>query len=120
MKIIFSKTKENALLAQLVEHLTLNQGVQGSNPWRRTKNTVFADKAIAAGTVFFMFYGKVKNKGVWEIERNEVFTPLRRKFHKGVKVFYAADSTWRTQGQAGKYLHAEGKTAAQDADKLSL
>ena len=25
-------TKENALLAQLVEHLTLNQGVQGSNP----------------------------------------------------------------------------------------
>ena len=34
-----------------------------------------------------MFYGKVKNKGVWEIERNEVFTPLRRKFHKGVKYF---------------------------------
>ena len=29
--------KENAPLAQLVEHLTLNQGVQGSNPWRRTK-----------------------------------------------------------------------------------
>ena len=25
-----------ARLAQLVEHLTLNQGVQGSNPWRRT------------------------------------------------------------------------------------
>ena len=25
-------TKENALLAQLVEHLTLNQGVHGSNP----------------------------------------------------------------------------------------
>ena len=42
-----------ALLAQLVEHLTLNQGVQGSNPWRRTESTVFADKAIAAGTVFF-------------------------------------------------------------------
>ena len=67
------RTKEYAPLAQLVEHLTLNQGVQGSNPWRRTKNTVFADKAIAAGTVFFMFYGKVKNKGVWEIDRNEVF-----------------------------------------------
>lgn len=115
-----TQKQKNARLAQLVEHLTLNQGVQGSNPWRRTKNTVFADKAIAAGTVFFMFYGKVKNKGVWEIERNEVFTPLRRKFHKGVKVFYAADSAWRTQGQAGKYLHAEGKTAAQDADKLSL
>ena len=29
----------NALLAQLVEHLTLNQGVQGSSPWRRTKGS---------------------------------------------------------------------------------
>ena len=27
----------HALVAQLVEHLTLNQGVQGSNPCRRTK-----------------------------------------------------------------------------------
>ena len=26
---------QNALLAQLVEHLTLNQVVQGSRPWRR-------------------------------------------------------------------------------------
>ena len=109
----FNNTKITTLIP-------LNQGVQGSNPWRRTESTVFADKAIAAGTVFFMFYGKVKNKGVWEIERNEVFTPLRRKFHKGVKVFYAADSAWRTQGQAGKYLHAGEKTAVQDADKLSL
>ena len=32
--------KENAPLAQLVEHLTLNQGVQGSNPWRRTKRSL--------------------------------------------------------------------------------
>ncbi|URW86807.1 hypothetical protein M5E86_04120 [Blautia wexlerae] len=30
----------------------------------------------------------MRNKGVWEIEKNEIFTPLRRKFHKGVKVFY--------------------------------
>ena len=29
----------NALLAQLVEHLTLNQGVQGSSPWRRTERS---------------------------------------------------------------------------------
>ncbi len=28
------KNKTYAPLAQLVEHLTLNQGVQGSNPWR--------------------------------------------------------------------------------------
>ena len=27
-----------APLAQLVEHLTLNQGVQGSSPWRSTRN----------------------------------------------------------------------------------
>ena len=31
------KQENNALVAQLVEHLTLNQGVQGSNPCRRTK-----------------------------------------------------------------------------------
>ena len=30
-----TKTKQ-APLAHLVEHLTLNQGVQGSSPWRRT------------------------------------------------------------------------------------
>ncbi len=29
-------TQAHAPLAQLAEHLTLNQGVQGSNPWRRT------------------------------------------------------------------------------------
>ena len=28
--------EEYALVAQLVEHLTLNQGVQGSTPCRRT------------------------------------------------------------------------------------
>ncbi len=27
-------TSQDAPLAQLVEHLTLNQGVQGSSPWR--------------------------------------------------------------------------------------
>ena len=26
----------NGPLAQLVEHMTLNQGVQGSSPWRST------------------------------------------------------------------------------------
>ena len=31
-----SDKQKEAPLAQLVEHLTLNQGVQGSNPWRRT------------------------------------------------------------------------------------
>ena len=32
-----AKLKGDALVAQLVEHLTLNQGVQGSSPCRRTK-----------------------------------------------------------------------------------
>ena len=31
----------NAPLAQLVEHLTLNQGVQGSSPWRCTQEDCF-------------------------------------------------------------------------------
>ena len=33
--------KENAPLAQLVEHLTLNQGVQGSSPWRCSRENRF-------------------------------------------------------------------------------
>ena len=32
----------HALVAQLVEHLTLNQGVQGSSPCRRTNHDVMA------------------------------------------------------------------------------
>ena len=32
----FCRRKRYAPLAQLAEHLTLNQGVQGSNPWWRT------------------------------------------------------------------------------------
>lgn len=32
--------KDDALVAQLVEHLTLNQRVQGSNPCWRTKGTL--------------------------------------------------------------------------------
>ena len=48
--------KENAPLAQLVEHLTLNQGVQGSSPWRctlRRERIVFGDIG-ALGTVLFL------------------------------------------------------------------
>ena len=32
-----STNAKNGPLAQLVEHLTLNQGVQGSSPWRSTR-----------------------------------------------------------------------------------
>ena len=34
------QNQKDALVAQLVEHLTLNQGVQGSTPCRRTKEEV--------------------------------------------------------------------------------
>ena len=37
----------------MVEHLTLNQGVQGSNPWRSIVSTIFED-AGALGMVLFL------------------------------------------------------------------
>ena len=46
------KTIENALLAQLVEHLTLNQGVQGSSPWRRIAEHCFWDVEPGGGVLF--------------------------------------------------------------------
>ena len=47
-----TQTIEDARLAQLVEHLTLNQGVQGSNPWRRTQGALFLG-CMGPGAVFF-------------------------------------------------------------------
>ena len=44
----------NALLAQLVEHLTLNQGVEGSNPSSRTKALFLVD-IVAGDGVFLLF-----------------------------------------------------------------
>ena len=44
--------KKEAPLAQLVEHLTLNQGVQGSNPWRRMI------RSIRVNRVLFLCYRK--------------------------------------------------------------
>ena len=46
------KTKEHASLAQLVEHLTLNQGVQGSSTWRCTWKHWFW--SMTPGLVFFL------------------------------------------------------------------
>ena len=39
-KVVFLQPQNDASVAQLVEHLTLNQGVQGSTPCRRTKATI--------------------------------------------------------------------------------
>ena len=38
--------KKEAPLAQLVEHLTLNQGVQGSNPWRRMIRSIRVNRVL--------------------------------------------------------------------------
>ena len=46
-----AKPKKHALVAQLVEHLTLNQGVQGSNPCRRTR--VSEESSMETETVPF-------------------------------------------------------------------
>ena len=45
-----------ARLAQLVEHLTLNQGVQGSNPWSRIE-VLGLRKAADSGLYFFYLKG---------------------------------------------------------------
>ncbi len=42
-----------APLAQLVEHLTLNQGVQGSSPWRCTESTIFEAERFGDGVFYF-------------------------------------------------------------------
>ena len=52
---------QDALLAQLVEHLTLNQGVQGSSPWRRTK-----EASVPQKTELMLFFQKgLINDEVW-------------------------------------------------------
>ena len=50
----------NAPLAQLVEHLTLNQVVQGSRPWRCTPSTVFVGISYGDGTFFAQSNEKCK------------------------------------------------------------
>ena len=51
--------KENAPLAQLVEHLTLNQGVQGSNPWRRTVKSLLIWQRCRIGRLFLLYKFKM-------------------------------------------------------------
>ena len=50
-----SNDTENAPLAQLVEHLTLNQGVQGSSPWRCTQEDCFWRLRSSGDGSFFGF-----------------------------------------------------------------
>ena len=54
MYLCTRKTEKDAPVAQLVEHLTLNQGVQGSNPCGCTKSRNVG--RIALPTFDFFFY----------------------------------------------------------------
>ena len=49
-------TQMFALLAHLVEHLTLNQGVQGSSPWRRTQRHRFYGRMSHRVGAFLLYH----------------------------------------------------------------
>ena len=51
---VLSQKSRYALLAQLVEQLTLNQRAQGSSPWKRTKNTAQVSRNLTVCAVFFI------------------------------------------------------------------
>ena len=55
-----SNNDMDAPLAQLVEHLTLNQGVQGSSPWRCTERIFFEVTDFGGGS--FILPGNRKSK----------------------------------------------------------
>ena len=61
-----SDKQKEAPLAQLVEHLTLNQGVQGSNPWRRIKYRFWRHMSSGVGAFFVL---RIES-GASELERN--------------------------------------------------
>ena len=54
--------KAYAPLAQLVEHLTLNQGVQGSNPWRCILKVRFWHLKSAGVGLFILTSNKSKKR----------------------------------------------------------
>ena len=66
--------KENAPLAQLVEHLTLNQGVQGSSPWRCTQSTVFNAYGIGDG-VFLCLFKIILNTNIPSLSKLFQYNP---------------------------------------------
>ena len=49
-RLLLNRSLVYALLAQLVEQLTLNQRAQGSSPWKRTMK-----KELLLGVVLFPF-----------------------------------------------------------------
>ena len=67
---------ENAPLAQLVEHLTLNQGVQGSSPWRCTRENRFWRHRSSGDGSFFDF-NFVRQKSLYNFG-NPCYIDLRQ------------------------------------------
>ena len=62
LQMKYYNNKRYGPLAQLVEHLTLNQGVQGSNPWRSTASTIFEDTGALGMVLFLRAMSHAKNK----------------------------------------------------------
>lgn len=63
-----------APLAQLAEHLTLNQGVQGSNPWWRIIKALFLRQSGRGGGVFFCSGIKIEN--ILSFQKHFLYTYL--------------------------------------------
>ena len=66
----------NALLAHLVEHLTLNQGVQGSSPWRRTQR--------------YRFYGRMSHRvGAFLLYHEALLHDQHSSFAECINAFFS-------------------------------
>ena len=65
-----------ALLAHLVEHLTLNQGVQGSSPWRRTQR--------------YRFYGRMSHRvGAFLLYHEALLHDQHSSFAECINAFFS-------------------------------
>ena len=65
-----------APLAQLVEHLTLNQGVQGSSPWRRTQR--------------YRFYGRMSHRvGAFLLYHEALLHDQHSSFAECINAFFS-------------------------------
>ena len=71
-KVVLLHPQNDASVAQLVEHLTLNQGVQGSTPCGSTRKPL-----ISAAFVVFILPQGVQTEGVIFINPKQALQTLR-------------------------------------------
>ena len=72
----FEGAAQYAPLAQLVEHLTLNQGVQGSSPWRRTQR--------------YRFYGRMSHRvGAFLLYHEALLHDQQSSFAECINAFFS-------------------------------